>query len=183
MLKRRTLLQASIAGTMVAGLAGVAVVANLVEPEERDGWQPVAWPFPRDNYPAGRAWRGHDLEVYVRPKLGLCGNCDTGVVADSELDRVSDIDLLDEKFTPLKDGTRVRLTDLFGRARLYRTKTRTGRERLAEGIAVSHECDLIVALVVGKVEDEATRKFAHRFLESNKVQVWLNRQLEERATK
>lgn len=182
MLKRRTLLQASIAGGMVAGLGGFAVVANLIEPEERDGWQPVAWPFPRDNFPPGRAWRGHDLEVYVRPKPGLCGNCETGVVADEEVDRTSDIDLLDPRFTPLKAGSRVRITDLFGRARLYRVKTKTGRERMAEGIAVSHDCDLVVAIVVGKVDDEATRKFAHRFLKSNKVQVWLLQQLEGRKS-
>jgi len=95
---------------------------------------------------------------------------------------VSDIDLLDASFTPLKEGSRVRITDLFGRARLYRVKTRNGRERIAEGIAISHECDLVVAIVVGKVDDEATRKFAHRFLESNKVQVWLIRQLEGHKT-
>jgi hypothetical protein len=38
----------------------------------------------------------------------------------------------------------------------------------------------VVAIVVGKVDDEPTAKFAHRFLESNKVQVWVNQQLEGR---
>jgi len=49
----------------------------------------------------------------VRPKLGFCGNCDTGVVTDEEVDRVTDIDLLDERFTPLKEGSHIRITDLF----------------------------------------------------------------------
>jgi hypothetical protein len=179
MLQRRTLIQASLAVATVAGLAGFAEIAKLIEPGEADGWNSIAWPFPRDGWPSGRAWRGHELEVYVRPKLGFCGNCETGVVSDEEVDRVTDIDLLDERFVALREGQRVRLTDLFGRARLYRLKTAKG-ERLAEAIAVSYDCDLIVAIVIGNVAEEATRKMAHAFLESNKVQVWLNRQLEGR---
>ena len=53
-----------------------------------------------------------------------------------------------------------------------------GRERLAQGIAVSYNCDLIVAVVVGKVADDAVAKAAHRFLETNTVQVWINALLE-----
>ena len=127
MLSRRTIVQTSLAVGTVAGLAGIAMYANwrLAQgPEPADGWWPMAWPFPRDGWPPGRAWRGHDLEVYVRPKLGFCGNCDTGVVTDDEVDRVTDIDLLDEKFDPLREGSRVRITDLFGRARLYRLANR-----------------------------------------------------------
>ena len=118
------------------------------------------------------------LEIYIRPKLGFCGNCDTGVVEDSEVDRVTDIDLLDENFKPLQAGSRIRITDLLGRSRLYRLKMKNGSERLAEAIAVSHNCDLVVAIVIGNVADEATRKTAHQFIESNKVQVKLNQQLE-----
>jgi len=183
MLKRRTIVQTSLAAGVVAGLAGLAGYANWKldqGPEPPDGWWPAAWPFPRDGWPPGRAWRGHDLEVYVRPKLGFCGNCDTGVVSDDEVDRVTDIDLLDEKFLPLKEGSRVRITDLVGRARLYSLKLKSGKQRLAEGIAVSYKCDLVVAIVLGKVDDEPIRKFAHAFLESNKVQVWVNQQLEGR---
>ena len=96
MLSRRTIVQTSLAAGTVAGLAGMAMYANwrLAQEPVADGWWPIAWPFPRDGWPPGRAWRGHDLEVYVRPKLGFCGNCDTGVVSDEEVDRV--IDLLDE---------------------------------------------------------------------------------------
>ena len=50
--------------------------------------------------------------------------------------------------------------------------------RLAQGIAVSHNCDLIVAVVVGKVDDDAVAKAARRFLETNTVQAWLNATLE-----
>ena len=183
MLKRRTIVQTSLAAGLMAGLAGLAGYANWKLDQGReppDGWWPIAWPFPRDGWKPGQAWRGHDLEVYIRPKLGFCGNCDTGVVNDEEVDRVTDIDLLDEKFMPLGDGRRVRITDLVGRSRLYRLSLKGGRTQLAEGIAVSYKCDLVVAIVLGRVDDEPTRKFAHSFIESNKVQVGINQQLEGR---
>lgn len=183
MLSRRTLLQASLAGSMVAGLAGLAAFANLYPKPDRDeeitGWRRIAWPFARDVFPTGRAWKRGDTEVYIRPKLGFCGNCDTGVVEDSEVDRVTDVDLLDEHFMPLREGKRIQLTDLTGRARLYRIK-KGGRDLVAEGIAVAYECDLVVALVVGPVADDASLRNAHRFLETNTVQVWLNALLEGR---
>ncbi len=176
MLSRRTLLQTSMAAGLVAGLAGLSVFANWYV--DNTGWHQIAWPFPRDAWPKGQAWRGEGVEIYIRPKLGFCGNCDTGVVEDSEVDRVTDIDLLDEHFTPLQGGNRIRITDLFGRSRFYRLKMKDGSQRLAEAIAVSYNCDLVVAIIVGNVTDEATRKTAHQFIESNKVQVRLNQQLE-----
>ncbi len=183
MLSRRTVLQTSLAGSMIAGLAGLAAFANFYPKPDRDeqitGWRRIAWPFPRDAFPAGRAWKRDDTEVYIRPKLGFCGNCDTGVVEDSEVDRVTDIDLLDEHFVPLREGKRIQLTDLTGRARLYRIK-KDGRERVAEGIAVAYKCDLVVAIVVSLAADDATLRNAHRFLETNTVQVWINALLEGR---
>lgn len=183
MLNRRTILQTSLAGSMVAGLAGLAAFANFYPKPDRDeeltGWRRIAWPFPRDAFPAGRAWRRDDTEVYIRPKLGFCGNCDTGVVEDSEVDRVTDIDLIDENFVPLREGKPIQLTDLTGRARLYRVK-KGGRERVAEGIAVAYKCDLVVAIVVGPVADDAILRNAHRFLETNTVQIWINALFEGR---
>ena len=145
------------------------------------GWHEMAWPFPRDAFPAGKAYRNDDLRLYVRPKLGFCSNCETGVVDDSEVDRVTDIDLLDANFTPAADGARVRITDMQGRARLYRLKGKDGRPVLAEALAVSLNCDLVVAIVTGnRLEDPAVRKSAHEFIESNTVQVWINGILEGR---
>jgi hypothetical protein len=97
-----------------------------------------------------------------------------------EVDRVTDIDLLDERFQPVQTGSRIRITDLVGRARLYKYKLKNGAQRFAEGIAVAYKCDLVVAIIVGNVADEQERKSAHRFLESNTVQVWVNQQLEGR---
>ena len=136
-------MQTSLAVGTVAALGGLAIYANwrLAQgPEPADGWWPIAWPFPRDGWPPGRAWRGHDLEVYVRPKLGFCGNCDTGVVTDEEVDRVTDVDLLDQRFAPVNEGSFARIGALPGRSRLYRYGTSTPHH--AEGIAVSQKCDL-----------------------------------------
>src|ERR1044071_7925949 len=169
MLSRRTIVRSSLAVGTVAALVGLAMYANwrLAQgPEPADGWWPIAWPFPRDGWPPGRAWRGHDLEVYVRPKLGFCGNCDTGVVSDDEVDRVTDIDLLDEKFVPAKEGLAVRIGNLSGRARLYRYTLAGGGTRHAEGVAVSKRCDLVIAVIVGNLLDERERTAAYRHLRS-----------------
>jgi hypothetical protein len=178
MLNRRTVVQASLAAGLVAGLAGVAEFAKWRR--DNTGWHAISWPFPRDGWPTGKAWRGEGIEVYIRPKLGFCSNCDTGVVTDEEVDRVTDVDLLDEHFVPVHEGSRIHITDLVGRARLYRLKAKAGISRLAEGIAVAYKCDLVVAVVVGDLADEPTRRSAHAFLETNTVQVWLNQQLEGR---
>jgi hypothetical protein len=181
MMKRGTIVQASLAAFTVAALAALALVAHMLPEPDRDeqatGWRRIAWPFPPDAFPQGRGWKRDDTEVYVRPKLGLCANCDTGVVEDSEVDRVSDIDLLDRDFVPVGTGKRIQVTDLTGRARLYRIR-KDGRERIAQGIAVSYNRDLIVAVVVGKADDEAIAKAARRLLETNTVQIWLNAALE-----
>ena len=179
MLSRRTLVQTSMAAGLVAGLAGLASSADWHG--ENTGWRPISWPFPRDGWADGRAWRSDEgTEVYVRPKLGFCGNCDTGVVTDEEVDRVTDLDLLDERFAPMREGDVVRIGRFPGRSRLYRYALRNGALRHAEGIAVSQKCDLVVAVIAGNLADEQERSSAYRFLESATVQGWLDQQLEGR---
>src|SRR5688500_13427406 len=105
MISRRTLVQTSLTGGLIAALAAFALVAHWIPVPDREeqltGWRRIAWPFPPDAFPAGRAWTREGTEVYVRPKLGACGNRDTGVVEDSEVDRASDIGLFDERFVPV----------------------------------------------------------------------------------
>lgn len=179
MLSRRTLLYACFAALFViaAGAFSTYVRWDVAhQPPEYDGWRRVPWPFPRDGWNEGQAWRGHGLELYVRPKLGFCGNCDTGVVDDAELDRVTDIGLVDPLFEPLGPGHRIKITDLVGRSRLYKLSSRQPPQ-LAQAIAVSYRCDLIVAIVVGNVADDTLRRTARHFLEADPVQDWINPQL------
>src|SRR5438094_6245204 len=87
-------------------------------------WHEIAWPFPRDGWPAGRTFHcaselcGDDVELYVRPKAGFC-NCDSGVADDDEVDRVADIDLISARFAADEPGKVIRLADMSGRSRNY----------------------------------------------------------------
>jgi hypothetical protein len=143
-----------------------------------DGWQPIAWPFPRDAWPAGRAYRcsvatcGDDIELYVRPKIGFC-NCDTGVADDDEVDRVADLDLLSERFVPREPGKVVHVADMAGRMRNYDLRMPDGSLRLAVGIAASRRCDLMVAVAVGKPAGSDVQRRALDFLGSNAIAGWV----------
>lgn len=180
-MKRRTIVQTSLAAGLVAGMVALGLSEDERPSLGKDmPWRSIAWPFPRDAWPAGQAWRRGALQVYVRPKIGFCGNCETGVVTDEEVDRVTDIDLLDERFEPAREGLAVRIGALSGRARLYRYQLIGGGTRHAEGIAVSQKCDLVIAVIVGNLVDERERTAAYRHLESSMVQDWINQQLEGR---
>jgi hypothetical protein len=177
-MNRRTIVQTSLAAGLMAGMVALGLSDDDTPlPGKEMPWRQIAWPFPRDAWLPGQAWRRGTLEVYVRPKIGFCGNCDTGVVTDEEVDRVVDIDLLDERFVPAKEGLAVRIGALPGRARLYRYTLMGGGTRHAEGIAVSQRCDLVIAVIAGNLLDERERSAAHRHLESSTVQDWISRQL------
>ena len=155
--------------------AGVALYANwrLAQgPEPADGWWPMAWPFPRDGWPPGRAWRGHDLEVYVRPKLGFC-NCEAGVADDDEVDRVSDLDLISPRFAPLRPGEPIRVADISGRVRTYELRMQDETRHAAVGIAVSHRCDLLVAVAQGAAAAGEVQRMATAVLATNDIRRWV----------
>jgi hypothetical protein len=143
-------------------------------------WQEIAWPYPRDGWPAGRAFRcvscggqaGEQAELYVRPKIGFC-NCDTGVADDDEVDRVADLDLISEKFAPLAAGKVVRVADMSGRARAYDLAMAGGAHHTAIGFALSHRCDLLVAVTQGEGEASALEHVALEFLASGDMHRWM----------
>ncbi len=139
-------------------------------------WQEIAWAFPRDGWPAGRAFRcvscSGNVELYVRPKIGFC-NCDTGVADDDEVDRVADLDLISERFSPLAAGRPVRIADMSGRARAYDLAMAGGAHHTAIGIALSHRCDLLVAVTQGDGEASALAHSALTFLASGEMHRWM----------
>src|SRR5438046_1832471 len=132
-------------------LSGVAAYVGARPAAE---WRGIAWPFPRDGWPGGRACRcevalcGEAIELYVRPKIGFC-NCDLGVADDDEVDRVADLDLISPRFAADEPGSAVRLADMAGRMRSYSLQMPGGSRRAALGIALSRRCDLVVAAARG----------------------------------
>jgi hypothetical protein len=171
---RQLLLSAfAIAICTLSGSAGYQRAGS-----DRAGWREIAWPFPRDGWPAGRAFRcggeacGENVELYVRPKIGFC-NCDTGVADDDEVDRVADLDLISGRFVPLEVGQPIRIGDMPGRLRAYDLRMSDGSQHLAIGIAVSRRCDLLVAVAQGRGNVRDVRRAALEFLASNEMARWM----------
>src|ERR1700736_4459262 len=160
----------------VGALSGVAAYEN--SRPQVPHWQEIAWPLPRDGWPAGRAfrcgvaWCGDDIELYVRPKAGFC-NCDSGVADDDEIDRVADLDLISERFVPLEPGKAVRIAGMPGRSRSYDLRMSDGSRHGAVGFAVSHRCDLLVAVAQGKGAASGVQRAALAFLASGEMTHWM----------
>jgi hypothetical protein len=177
---RSSLTAFAVAICMVAGAAGFQHARPDIE-----GWREIAWPFPRDGWPAGRAFRcatelcGDEVEVYVRPKAGFC-NCDSGVRDDEEVDRVADLDLMSERFVAHEAGSVIRIAEMPGRSRTYDLKMSDGSRRAAIGIAVSRRCDLLVAVAQGKGEAAEVQRVALEFLASDAVTKWMTAAMDGR---
>jgi len=165
---------------MLTGAAGTQPARSDIA-----GWREIAWPFPRDGWPAGRAFRcasefcGGEIEVYVRPKAGFC-NCDSGVADDDEVDRVADLDLISERFVPLEAGQAIRIAGMQGRIRAYDLSMADGSRHSAVGIAVSHRCDLLVAVAQGGGAAPKVQRMALEFLATDAVTKWMTAAMEGR---
>jgi hypothetical protein len=173
------LLSAVMIALLMAG-GGYAQAAERPEPR----WREIAWPYPRDGWPAGRAFRcGEeacgDTEVYVRPKLGFC-NCDSGVADDDEVDRVADLDLISPRFAPREPGRVVRVAEMPGRLRSYDLAMPDGGRHIAIGIAVSHRCDLLVAVAQGTGDAPRIDHAALEFLDTAAMSRWMASLMEGR---
>src|SRR5436309_8857050 len=137
---------ALIATAVCVGILG-GVAGDQRARSDPGGWREIAWPFPRDGWPAGRAFHcttqacGEEIELYVRPKIGFC-NCDSGVADDDEVDRVADLDLISPRFAADEPGRAIRLADMTGRMRSYRLQLPDGSRHAALGIALSRRCEL-----------------------------------------
>ena len=153
---------------------GISAAATSVD----NHWREIAWPFPRDGWPIGRAFRcdaaacGNAVELYVRPKIGFC-NCDSGVADDDEVDRVADLDLMSQRFDPLAAGEVVRIADMTGRSRRYDLKMTDGSKHAAVGFALSRRCDLMVAVAQGEGAPDGVERVAQKFLDSEKMAHWM----------
>jgi hypothetical protein len=175
----RGLLIASLLAIGTLSGVAAALVAHADAGTPRAGnWREIAWPFPRDGWPAGRAFRcdaaacGEAVELYVRPKIGFC-NCDSGVADDDEVDRVADLDLLSQFFSPVEAGKVVIVAEMAGRSRSYDLKMADGSTHAAVGFALSRRCDLLVAVAQGKGEAAGVQRVASEFLGSDNMGRWM----------
>jgi len=177
---RRSLTAFAVAIGMVTGVASLQHARPDIE-----GWREIAWPFPRDGWPAGRAFRcatelcGDEIELYVRPKAGFC-NCDSGVSDDEEVDRVADLDLMSERFAPLAPGGVIRIAGMQGRLRSYALQMADGSRHAAVGIAVSRRCDLLVAVAHGRGTAPEVQRVALDFLATDAVTKWMTAAMDGR---
>ncbi|MBV8698145.1 hypothetical protein [Bradyrhizobium sp.] len=175
----RRLIAIIVAALAFGALSGVAAYQRLAGAGgEHAQWQEIAWPFSRDGWPAGRAFRcmstacGEGSELYVRAKIGFC-NCDTGVADDDEVDRVADLDLISPRFAPRAAGQVVRVAEMSGRARAYELSLPDGARHAAIGFALSHRCDLMVAVAQGGADAPTLQRAARGFLEQHEMHQWM----------
>ncbi|GGI33091.1 hypothetical protein [Bradyrhizobium guangdongense] len=162
---------------IMLGASGVGAYQLAGQPATvSEHWREIAWPFPRDGWPAGRAFRCEGgacdgAALYLRAKRGFC-NCDSGVADDDEVDRVADIDLITPRFRPTAPGELVHVGEMHGRARAYDLATYDGAGHAAVGIAVSRRCDLFVAAAQGRGDAGAMQQAALVFLETPEIKSW-----------
>jgi hypothetical protein len=175
---RALLIAASVAIGTLSGVAAALYARSDVGGLRAGNWHEIAWPFPRDGWPVGRAFHcdasacGEDVELYVRPKIGFC-NCDSGVADDDEVDRVADLDLISQRFVPVEAGRAVRIAEMSGRARSYDLKMTDGSQHAAVGFALSRRCDLLVAVAQGKGDAVNVQRVAADFLGSSTMTRWM----------
>jgi hypothetical protein len=147
-------------------------------------WTEVKWPFLLDQWGVGTAYEcaaadcGVKIDVFVRPKIGFC-NCTLGVSDDTELERVSDTDLVSPKVRPLGPGLPVKVGWMHGRIRPYRVSE---EDEKASGrllsIAFNDECDAVAAIAtVGDGDPAAFEQAVTAFLNTRPMVLSIKKEL------
>jgi hypothetical protein len=169
----------------IAGSAAVFALRALPPShetlKEKPVWSDAGWPFPQDQWNAGRAFVcqpadcGVRVDVFLRPKIGFC-NCSTGVSDDAELERISDTALLSREAKPLGSGRPIKVAWMDGRSRTYLS----GSGHLLS-VAFNDECDAVVAVVaVARLENgdpAAIEPAVLELLNTRPVVLWTKREL------
>jgi hypothetical protein len=115
-------------------------------------WHETAWNLPLDNWGQGRVWQasgpnGDELHLFARTKTGFC-NCFNGIADDTEIDRIGDVDLHGDNFTPSAPGQATSLGELNGRKRLFAASQRFSGTRHVLSIVAATDCKAVVATLV-----------------------------------
>ena len=169
----------ALGAALVGLLAGDAVTVGVGQRSVERGDTParanfveVKWPFLRDQWGDGRAFRcapadcGVEVKVYLRPKIGFC-NCDSGVEDDAELDRVGDLELFSDKFIALGKGHEIRVGWMDGRSRPYRVDVPYGQpaDRASDGLQRKMRRH-------GRDRGRTARSIARRFAPCARIPQW-----------
>lgn len=174
-----------------AGLLGVlashavTVGIGLRTPERAETgttFVEIKWPFPRDQWGDGRAYRcaaadcGVEISLYLRPKIGFC-NCDTGVADEAELDRVGDLELFSPKFVGLTRSNDIRVGWMKGLSRIYQVDIPYDKLRPMLAMAFNQNCDVMVATVVAPLDHlPGAERHALAFLNGEPILKWARAQ-------
>jgi hypothetical protein len=190
MARARTAILVLALGAGLVGLlasAAMTVGIGLRAPERADvsaqsNFVEIKWPFPRDMWGDGRAFRcaaadcGVEVTLYLRPKIGFC-NCDTGVADEAELDRVADIELYSPKFVGLTHGGDIRVGWMRGLSRIYQVDIPYDRVRPIMAMAFNQNCDVMVATVVAPLEHyPSAERHVLAFLNGEPILKWARAQ-------
>ena len=172
----------ALGALMVVSGARAALSAG-VEAQTKPAFTQVKWPFAMDQWGLGHAYRcaaeacGVEINVFVRAKIGFC-NCSTGVSDDAELDRVGDISLIGDNFTPAYAGEPVKVGWMSGRKRVFDVAPPFAPHRGAMAVAINDKCDVIVATVTsGRDVPPEAQRAAIAFLNTDAVLNWARREL------
>jgi hypothetical protein len=154
------------------------VQSNALTPPSHPKFAEVRWPFPTDEWGEGKAFRcatadcGVEVNVYIRAKIGFC-NCSTGVSDDSELDRLSDFNLMDGKPSVLGPGHEINIAWMKGRSRAYTVSEPYHAPGSVLAIAFNDRCDAIVATAtVAHDGPQAIESSVIEFLNSEIIVHW-----------
>jgi hypothetical protein len=145
-------------------------------------WTEVKWPFPVDQWGAGRAFQcladacGVTVMIYLRPKIGFC-NCGKGVYDDGELDRVGDVGLLGPQYAGLGEGREVAVGWMKGRSRAFTVSGPYRAPAAAAAIAFNDKCDVVVATVTADADLPRAARQAVEFLNTEVVLRWARAEL------
>jgi hypothetical protein len=74
----------------------------------------------------------------------------------------------------------IRIADMAGRLRTYDLKMSDASRHNAVGIAVSHRCDLLVAVAQGKADAPDVQRAALDFLASSDMARWMTAAMDGR---
>jgi len=184
---RTAILVLALGAGLVGVLASDAVTVGIgLRPQERAAnpatFVEIKWPFPRDQWGDGRAFRcsaadcGVEVSLYLRPKIGFC-NCDTGVADAAELDRVGDLELFSPKFVGLTNGADIRVGWMRGLSRIYQVDIPYDQPRPMLAMAFNQNCDVMVATVVAPLDRlPAAERQALAFLSGEPILEWARAQ-------